>query len=289
MEYFFVESGPNEQNDNSQRAVGYLLGFVERCVELGIKPAAGMHSFGTPMVKKFDNFDGWLPFEPVFRAIDKANAGHSTPQAAYQFHEYAIAGDMMASVDHAIGRYRLAPYDGPAMIGEWGYADYNKPASTEVVLKQMQDVLAYYGADPRLMGCALYDIRQHTDHTYAYCYGDIARALDVADRSNPSEPKPYPTLPITVSSIIEVPPPPPDPDPVVVPAGTVAVKTKSKTGQNIRTHHSLIAPAVASLEAGEIAYASADEAPQIGQAKSWVYVKAPGGEGWAAAWLLEAA
>jgi len=76
---------------------------------------------------------------------------------------------------------------------------------------------------------------------------------------------------------------------VTMPAGTVAVKTKSKTGQNIRGHHSLIAPIAGSLEAGETAYTSADEAPAIGQARAWVYIKAPGGEGWAAAWLLEAA
>jgi hypothetical protein len=290
MEYFFIESGPNEMNDSSQRAVGYLLGFVERCIELGILPAAGMHSFGLPAVTKFNGFNGWRPFAPVFRAIDRANAGQSKPEAAWQYHEYAMAGDMMASRDHAIGRYLLnEEYSGPRMIGELGYADYNKPPTTEIMMSQIQAAMAYYGADDRLMGTAWYDIRNHTDHQYNYCYADMCVALDTADRSNPSAPKSFPTLPITVRSggIIEV--PPPDPDPAVVPAGTVAVKTKSPSGQNIRAHPSLIAPIAASLEAGEIAYTSANEAPTIGQDKSWVYIKAPGGEGWAAAWLLEAA
>jgi hypothetical protein len=92
------------------------------------------------------------------------------------------------------------------------------------------------------------------------------------------------------TGIVEVPPvTPPPPVPVPTPTGTVAVKTISESGQNIRAPHSLNAPIVGSLGFGEIAYVHAAEVAAIGQQNSWIYIKAPHAEGWAAAWLLKVA
>jgi hypothetical protein len=74
-----------------------------------------------------------------------------------------------------------------------------------------------------------------------------------------------------------------------VPAGVVAVRTTSPTGQNIRAHHSLIAPIVGGLDWGAVGYISKDEVDNLGKPKAWCYVKAAGGEGWCGAWLLVAA
>jgi len=89
-------------------------------------------------------------------------------------------------------------------------------------------------------------------------------------------------------SIIEV-PQEEEPVPLPAPSGTVAIQTLSTTGQNVRQTHSLLAPIVSSLEYGEIAYTSNTDSATVGQPNSWVYIKAPRGEGWAAAWLLKEA
>lgn len=89
---------------------------------------------------------------------------------------------------------------------------------------------------------------------------------------------------------LQGPPATPEPGPgPAPPAGTVAVKTTSKTGQNIRAHHSLIAPIVGGLDYGAVGYTSKDEVDNLGKAKTWCYVKTEDGEGWMGAWLLEAA
>ncbi|MBN1430433.1 MAG: hypothetical protein JXB07_18835 [Anaerolineae bacterium] len=85
--------------------------------------------------------------------------------------------------------------------------------------------------------------------------------------------------------IIEVPPAPV----TELPLNTVAVKTISRTGQNIRAHHSLIAPIVGGLDYGDVGYISIDEVDRLGVGKAWCYVKAPSGEGWMGAWLLDSA
>lgn len=281
MQYMFLEGGPNEQNDTTLKAVWYSEAFTRRCLAHGLKPAPGMYSFGLPKVTKYDGFDGWAMWQPVFDAIDQANAGKQEPVAGFQLHEYAMAGDMLASIDHAIGRYQFMPYRGPIFLGEFGYADYNKPPTTEIMIKQITDINERLGRDDRLCGFAWYDIRNHTDHKYDYCYDDIERALAAQN---------LPTLPIVVrtSPIIEVPPDPqPEPEPEP-PSNTVSVLTTYAGGQNLRKYPSLKAALVGGLDYGKIGYVDNDQAVSIGVESAWVYVKlADGQEGWAAAWLLK--
>lgn len=201
--YFFWEAGPNEKDDMTEKAVWYTEAFIRRCLELGLKPAGGMYSFGKPSVVKWDGVDGWVMWAPVFNLIDGANRGKAVPEAAYTFHSYALNRDMMGSVDYAIGRYRLCPYKGPAFIGELSYAYYDRPSSTEEILRQLKAVNEYMGQDDRLCGFAWYDIRKHTDYQWAYMYRDMERALAQQN---------LPILPITVTTGT-TPTPPPAPEP----------------------------------------------------------------------------
>jgi len=84
---------------------------------------------------------------------------------------------------------------------------------------------------------------------------------------------------------------PPDEETMpTIPPYTIAIKTRSTTGQNIRAHHSLNAPIVGDLDFGEVAYIHTDEADCLGQVKTWCYIRTlDGQEGWAGAWLLMAA
>ncbi len=203
--YFFWEGGPNEADDMTQRAVWYSDAFTRRCLEIGLKPAAGMYSFGKPGVMKYDGYDGWLPWQPLFRFIEQANAGKTEPVAGFQFHEYALGHSMVGSVDYAIERYKLTGYKGPVFVGEWGYAFGDKPSSTEEVLSQFTTMNTRYGSDDRFCGAALYDIRKNAGaFSWEYMYGDTERAL-IAQA--------LPTLPISNFSGGTTPPPPPPPVP----------------------------------------------------------------------------
>ena len=261
MEYFFLEAGPNEANDSSQRAIGYSLGFTERCIELGLRPAPGLYSFGHPKIKQLDGFNGWSAWKPVLDAINKANAGNNEPRAAFQLHEYALAGDMLASMPHAIGRYQFMPYDGPIMIGEFGYADYIKPTSTEIVLSQICAINERLGQDDRLCGFAWYDIRQPTDNQYNYMYGDICRVLDAQG---------LPTLPITVKSgsIIEV---PPDPEPPTQQRKHIIVKNP---GVNMRASHTMDSEWLGMADEGSefvVEYPAVNEYVRIPSLNCWIW------------------
>jgi len=206
LDYFFWEGGPNEEDDMTKRAVWYSDAFTRRCLEVGLKPASGMYSFGKPGVPKFDGYDGWVQWQSLFVFIESANAGKAQPVAGFQFHEYAMGGDMLGSIDYAIDRYKLSHYRGPTFMGEWGYAWGQKPSSTEAALEQLKAMNLQYGSDDRVCGAALYDIRKNAGlFNWDYMYDDIARALDIQG---------LPTLPISNFSggIIEV-PPYPDPDP----------------------------------------------------------------------------
>lgn len=220
LEYMFVEGGPNEQDPGHtttgaereaeiRKAVLYSVSFVENAVRLGLKPAPGMYSFGKPAVPKWDGYDGWEPWIPVFQAIDTANVGHTTPQAAFQFHSYAEHRDMPGSIDSSIGRYALiSQYKGPVILGELGWSADGKPFSTEEILRQIRVTNAALGADDRLMGYALWDCRAiaKDQDRFDYMYADMIRDYNAHG---------LPILPITVhtGSIIPVPPPPPPPDP----------------------------------------------------------------------------
>lgn len=205
--YFFWEGGPNELDDFTDKAVWYSLAFTARCLEVGLKPAPGLYSFGKPGVIKYDGHSGWVMWQPVFDLIDRANSGKAQPIAGFQFHEYAMNRSMINSVDFAIERYKLTGYNGPAFIGEWGYAYGEKPPSTEEVIRQIVEMNARYGSDRRMCGAALYDIRRNAGiFNWNYMYRDLERAL-VAQS--------LPILPIShfAPGIIEVPPVPDPPQP----------------------------------------------------------------------------
>jgi hypothetical protein len=137
-----------------------------------------MYSFGKPGVVKYNGYDGWIPWQPVFQYIDSLNSGKSQPVAGFQFHEYALNGDMVGSIDFAIERYKLAGYDGPVFAGEMGFGYGVKPPTTEEAISQLMTMNARYGSDDRFCGYALYDIRKNAgEYAWDYAYGDITRAL----------------------------------------------------------------------------------------------------------------
>ena len=227
LDYFFWESGPNEEDDMSAKAPAYCEAFTRRCLELGLKPAAGMYSFGKPGVMKYNGYDGWLPWQPLFRLIERANTGRIPPIAGFAYHEYALKGDMVGSIDHAIERYLLSHYQGPVFISEFGYADGVKPSSTETVLEQMKTMNARYGADDRVCGTALYDIRRNGGvFDWSYMYRDLERALIEQN---------LPILPIRnfAGGIVEV-PPTPEPEPLPEPTEFYNVIVASQYGCNMR-------------------------------------------------------
>lgn len=250
-DYFFWEGGPNEVDDFTAKAVWYSEAFTRRCLELGLHPAPGLYSFGKPATMKWDGIDGWIPWAPVFRLIDSTNQGQKTPQAGFQVHEYALGRDLVGSIDYAIARYQLMDYKGPVFIGELSYAYYDKPSSTEEVLKQLTALNARLGQDDRLCGFAWYDVRKHTDYKWDYMYRDMERALEAQN---------LPTLPITIHTSGNEPPAPPQ-----EPTGVKTVRVVDDV--NLRS-----GPNRASTWAGVI-YASASPEVQVRYPAIEGYVK----------------
>ena len=308
LSWVIWEGCPNEWVSTGSKAAGEAMGVIEQALRRGIKVAVGGYSYGMPQIPPIDTVDAWTHWGPVFAAIDSANRDASgkalaDPRVYFYLHEGAKIykpgynyPDMKTSIPYTVRRYG-AVYDRyvtpkgrwvPIILSEFAYgADYDNPTKppTEEIMRQLVEINAILANDTYLVGYCWYDTRKTSDNTfddYRYCTRDMVRTMRAQNYTHEGVTPP--------TGIVEVPPvTPPVPVPAPAPAGMVAVYTTSTSGQNIRAHHSLIAPIVGSLEFGEVAYVSAAEIAAIGQAKTWIYIKAPHAEGWAAAWLLKVA
>lgn len=235
LQFMFWESGPNEANDVSPRAVYYELGFLDTFIAMGLKAAIGDHfSYGMPRVAEWGGIDDMAIFVSVFQAIDAVNRGPdgkhlSSPIAIYDVHEGAgeAAKDasgkalpypgMMESVPSMAGRYTLW-YDRyikpngwwvPIVASEFAYgADrWTTNPPTEIMVKQIQDVTVWYAQRDEFLAYNWYsycETDRNTSGDFSGVSGDIERGLAAMNFSHEAIVPPD-------GAIIEVPPEePPD-------------------------------------------------------------------------------
>lgn len=281
MEWCWWECGPNEPNiDESDEALvwidDYYALLIPRLAASGIKSVSYNFSVCHP------EFSAWPKLSRSLSAIRQAGPS----LAAAGLHEYGgINGDIRTDADTQVLRHRRIQelQTIPIMDTESG-----REPGWQAIKRSAEDYyedLVWLDQQLQLDGnvlCAcLFTMDTKPDWQPFRIEGNLAVKLFEYMRAENA-------------SIVEVPPAPapaPPPEPAVpgLPRNTVAIKTRSESGQNIRGDQSLLAPVVGDIDFGEVAYISASETGRLGQDKAWCYVKTfDGQEGWCGAWLLVA-
>ncbi len=231
LEWMFWESGPNEHNVVTAKVIGYMAGFLDTFLALGLKGLIGGYSYGNPKAPPYDSVDEWAPWQPLFRKIDAANrAADGTPLLEPRFGLYVHEGGrregLIAGIPHYVRRYKLM-YDRlitpfhlwvPLVLSEFAYAaDYlgAEHPSTAFMMQDISGAIDVLGQDRYLMGWEWYDYRyvsRDTFDDYRFMQGDLLGmfasknmvfipALPPNNEPTP-EPEPIPTGPkITTANL----------------------------------------------------------------------------------------
>lgn len=293
LQWMYWEGGPNEHNDPVLSA-SFSLGFVHSFLSHGCKPAPGSWAYGQPKTPPWNTEDEWLPWQPVFQAIDAANRDSNgqpleKPRAIYQLHQYAKDKSLVDNAEATTLRHRtiwnrnVLPYRYwvPLAISEDGYAQDGANDGRPPAREMYQQILRYnaeLAKDPYVIGYAWYDWRGATSGTpddYMNCADALINTIAAQGYT--------PRQIVPPGGIIPV-PPEPEPDP---PDGMVPAVNSHPGRTRVRSGPGLMYEIVGHIGQGETAQISQEAALNLGDDQSWCDVKLGELEGWSAAWCLE--